>query len=122
MFFLAGLYNQQKPLLDELLDADVDDYAFVASFSAIQLNESGAIRSYCVWGEDVISLLPRTQIIVFMGEDGTLASGEWSHVQSVVGELMYEEEEHYPPRYRVIEFPAAEQLEQIGFTEGFGPD
>lgn len=122
VFFLAGLYNQQKPLLDELLDADVDDYAFVASFSAIQLNESGAIRSYCVWGEDVISLLPRTQIIVFMGEDGTLASGEWSHVQSVVGELMYEEEEHYPPRYRVIEFPAAEQLEQIGFTEGFGPD
>lgn len=121
VFFLAGLYNQQKPLLDEHLE-EMDDYVFVASFSAIQLNESGAIKSYCVWGENQECLLPRTQIIVFMGEEGTLASGEWSHVQSVIGEMMFEEEDYYPPRYRVLEFPSAEQLEQIGFTEGFEAD
>jgi hypothetical protein len=122
LVFLAGLYDQQKPLLDALLEDDVDNSAFVASFSAIQLNETGEIRSYCVWGENVVSILPRTQIIVFMGDDGVLASGEWNHVQSIVGELMFEEEEYYPPRYRVFEYPAAEQLAQIGFTEGFEGD
>lgn len=119
LHFLGGLYSDQKELLNELFQVDVDEAAFVSDFSAIQQEDTNQLQSYCVWGRDVDSLLPRTQHIVFADDSGVLASGEWEHVASFVGNLMEEVEDYYPTRYRVREFPSSEQLASIGRNEPF---
>ena len=116
--FFGEMYGQQKELLDALLDAG-ELIPFVASFSAIQNEESGVPLSYCVWGEGVDALLPESQFIVFVNDAGLQASGSFNHVANVVGDLMVADESYYPTRWRVVEFPRAEQLAEIGFSEPF---
>ena len=55
------------------------------------------------------------QKVVLMRDLGEppAAIGDWDRVQEVVGDLM-EETDHYPPRFRVREFPSNEALESIG--------
>ncbi len=112
--FLGGLYHEQKELLDRLFEWDVDNAAFVASFSGLRKEGSEKVSSYCVWGAGVDALLPKTQLVMFAGGDGLVASGEWDHVRSVVGDLMVPDERYYPMRYRVREFPSDQQLAEIG--------
>jgi len=45
-----------------------------------------------------------------------LARGRWEDVQRVVGHLMVEQQE-YPPRYLVDDFPTPEELAAIGKLE-----
>lgn len=116
--FLAGLYAEQKQLLDALADSS-EEAAFIASFSAIQDEETEQLSSYAVWGRDLETLLPEAQHLVFIDDDGMQASGEWLHVTSVLGDLMRRDDSFYPPRYRVDEFPSAKQLSTIGKIEPF---
>ena len=90
---------------------------FVASFSAIQREEDDQVFSYCVWGDGVDSLLPRTQLVMLATKDHETRCGEWEHVASVVGDLMEADDSYYPTRYRVRSFPSQEQLEEIGNLE-----
>jgi hypothetical protein len=109
-------YHEQKELLDKLHEKSGDDL-FVASFSAMQENETGLIRSYCVWSEGVDALLPRTDLVHFFvarGDDGSIvASAGWDRVQEVLGDLM-EPQGAYPERYRVRTFPTQKQIEALG--------
>lgn len=114
--FLGGLYCQQKELLDALLESG-EEIPFVASFSAMQKED--VRTTFCVWGHSVDSLLPCTEAIVFATESGIVAAGRWEHVASVVGDLMLPDENYYPLRYRVRDFPTADQIAEIGFCEPF---
>jgi hypothetical protein len=53
------------------------------------------------------------------GQPGQMA--DWSKVQAIAGELLVEEEQLYPPRFRVSDFPTPAQLELIG-GEPLGDD
>ena len=60
------------------------------------------------------SLLPKTQLIFFVGPAGAAAAGEWDRVAEVVGDLLEMDESLYPVRYRVKHSPTQEQLDAIG--------
>jgi hypothetical protein len=111
-------YNDQKELLDQIHQHTGQDL-FVASFSAVQHKETGRITSYSVWSAGVDTLLPETDDVVLLRPDGlankveVVAAGSFQRVQDVVGDLM-RPVGTYPERYRVLEFPSAEQLAAIG--------
>lgn len=114
---LGGLYADQKELLEKIYEPD-PQAPFVASFSALQERDTEEVKSYCAWTKGIESLLPKTNLIMLGDESGTMASGPWNHIQSIVGDLMTEDESFYPVRYRVNEFPSEQQLTEIGNTLG----
>jgi hypothetical protein len=114
--FLGGLYADQKEMLDEIYDRELID-VFVANFSGLQREEDGKLQTYCVWGEGVDSLLPKADYIMLPTKDGLAASGTWDDVADAVGELLQLDNELYPPRYRVREFPSPQHLEKIGVCD-----
>ena len=109
-------YAAQKELLDQLHAARKQDLV-VAAFNALQENPSGRMTSYGVWQRGLRSLLPVAEEVFFMGGDAQspelLARAPWESVEQIVGELMHEEE-CYPPRWRVEQFPSDRQLGQLG--------
>lgn len=109
--FLGGLYAEQKELLDAAHERGGID-VFVASFSP-KTRQDGTMDSYCVWGDGVDSLLPVARRIAFVREGPQLVGvGEWDRVSRIVGGLM-EPTEHYPPLYRVREFPDQVSLDAM---------
>ncbi len=101
-------YAEQKDLLDKLHESRGED-VFVASFSVAQHKETGKRINFCVWADGAVTLLPRTEQIVLGTISETPVVADWEKVESVVGELMTPLD-MYPERYRVTEFPSAEQL------------
>ncbi len=114
--FIGGLYAQQKELLDAIHEKEGAG-PFVASYSAIHKKPTDPLLTYCVWGQDVDSLLPKTQLIFFVGPAGAAAVGQWGRVAEVVGDLLELDENLYPVRYRVKQTPTQEQLDAIGKME-----
>jgi Protein of unknown function (DUF1444) len=113
---LAQTYAEQKDLFDKRHEREKTDI-FVATYSAMQ-NKAGRIASYCMWSDEVDSLLPKTDQIFFFcphaPKDKQLAArGDWNRVQSIVGDLM-EPQDTYPERWRVREFPSEAMLGKIG--------
>jgi hypothetical protein len=109
-------YGEQQELLAALHEKTGEDL-FVASYSALQNKETGRLHTYCVWSEDVDSLLPETDRIFFVkagdGGKAEMACGaDWDKARAVVGYLM-EAQDTYPERYLVREFPSAEQLAEM---------
>ena len=114
-------YHEQKELLEREYQ-NTGQNLFVASYSGLTHQETGEITSYCVWGENVVTLLPRADRIFLLrarpdGKPGELAAnGEWEKVRRIVGDLM-EPLDLFPTRYRVWEFPSDEMLAEIGGSE-----
>ncbi len=104
-------YAEQKELLDRL-HAKTSKNIFVATFNVVQ-DPQGRLLSYAVWAESVGSWLPQTDMLVFGGLEGEPTMVPWSKAQEEVGHLL-ESLDIYPPRYRVLEFPSAEQLAAMG--------
>ena len=71
--------------------------------------------SYCTWSEQVDTLLPHSELIVFKPQaadpDGLLLVG-WTEARTVVGELMVPTDDA-PERFRVRSFPGAAQLARL---------
>lgn len=111
-------YNDQKELLDQIHQQSGEDL-FVASFSAVQHKDTGRISSYSVWSEGVDTLLPETDDVVLLRADEEAdkvrlaAAGKFERVRQIAGDLM-QPLGTYPERYRVAEFPSAQQLAAIG--------
>lgn len=109
-------YAQQKQLLDKLHEKQGKDI-FVASFIAKQNDDTGEVRSFCMWRENVDSLLPVTDRVAFCSDalpDPSMESmPKWDQVLAIAGELT-ERTELYPERYRVRQFPSREQLRALG--------
>jgi hypothetical protein len=108
-------YAQQKELLDALHEKTGED-VFVASYSAVRNNDTGHIRTYCVWSQGVDSLLPRADTVYFVvveGEEGNvIANAPWERVVEVCGDRMTAQG-WYPERYRVQKFPTKKQLAEL---------
>lgn len=108
-------YSEQKDLLEKLNEKRGCD-EFVASFSGMQSKADGRLTSFCAWTEGIVSLLPRTDRIMFARLEREEAFGpvEWARAVEVVGDLMTEMDGLYPPRFRVEAFPSDEQLRRMG--------
>ena len=104
-------YAEQR----EMLDATTDKDMFVASFYIVQKPETGHVMTYCVWGKDVLSLLPRTDAIAFMQEGKGPLMATWDRAIEVVGHLM-QPLGIYPERFRVSDFPTDDELTAMGAT------
>lgn len=106
-------YADQKESLDRLHEKENTDI-FVATCTAVRNQETDEIFTYAVWPEGVDTLLPETDRVI-LGADGQPGQmAEWNRVCEVVGDLMELDESLYPPRYRVREFPTADQRTEIG--------
>lgn len=117
MICLGRDYAEQAELLNERCRARGED-VFVASYTAMENTKTGESLSYCVWAEGVDTLLPETDRVFFLrprdqAEADVAASGDWERVRRVVGHLMTPAGLH-PERYRVTDFPTADQLAEIG--------
>jgi hypothetical protein len=69
----------------------------------------------CIWTKDVITLLPKTDLVHFFDAEKKkmVAIAEWDRVVEIVGDLMLEQG-MYPERYLVQDFPTGEQLGWLG--------
>src|SRR5262249_7945944 len=110
-------YSEQKEILDALHSKRGED-VFVASYSAMQKKAGGQVMSFCVWSDNVDSMLPCTDEVLFFRQTSedkgeTLATGNGDRVRQVVGGLMTPLN-LWPVRYRVNKFPTASQLAEIG--------
>lgn len=100
-------YAGQKSLLDDLHQRNGTD-VFVASATVVE--KDGLLRSYCTWTEGVDTLLPRTELLVFLRlRDGQLEQAltlAWDVAAELASHLM-EATDFSPVRYRVRQFPDA---------------
>ena len=111
-------YDDQKAALNELHEKKGKDI-FVASYSAVEKEETGEIRSYCVWSEGVIAFLPKTDYIYFFravdSENGDIvAMAPWTDAEAVLGDRI-KPVGVYPERYLVEGFPTEEEIAGFGF-------
>jgi hypothetical protein len=97
----------------ERLHQKTGEDIFVASFSAMEDKESGQIATFCAWTKNVLSFLPRTNRVAFMADGQQPVMAPWERVVEVAGDLM-KPVGMYPERFRVEEFPTAEQLAAMG--------
>ena len=104
-------YHQQKELLEALHEKTGDD-VFVATFSGLE-NKDG-LTTYCAWTKGVPTLLPKSELIALVhpNEEMPPLFVPWQAVAEIAGDLMTPTD-LYPSRYRVDEFPSAEQLKQL---------
>ena len=57
-------YSEQKDVLEKLYEKRGCD-EFIASFSGLQSKADGRLASFCAWTEGIVSLLPKTDLIMF---------------------------------------------------------
>lgn len=106
-------YAQQQELLNAIHERENVDI-YVASHKILE-RKDGFAYSVCVWTKGVDSSLPRAENIAFMvdPEGGDHFVVSWEAAASIVGNLLEEETEFVPVRYRVREFPNAAQIAEL---------
>jgi uncharacterized protein YtpQ (UPF0354 family) len=106
-------YSQQQGLLNDIHNLEEIDI-FVASYKIFE-REDGSAYSTSIWSNGIDSLLPQAENIAFLvdleGKDNFLVP--WEAAMSVIGSLLEQEPGLMPVRYRVREFPDAEQLVRL---------
>ncbi|MGB8917932.1 MAG: hypothetical protein WCC89_13825 [Candidatus Sulfotelmatobacter sp.] len=106
-------YSQQQGLLNDIHKLEEIDL-FVASYKIFE-REDGSSYSACIWSNGIDSLLPQAENIAFLvdleGKDHFVVP--WDAAVSVVGSLLEQEPSLMPIRYRVRQFPNAEQLIEL---------
>lgn len=119
--YLQGEYAEQKTLIEKIQSRDdVEDplCAFIATYSVLQKKDSSEILSYSVWGEGVDTLLPETdRVVLIKSRDKSEGFVPWGRVLEVMGADIEEVPGLYPKRFRVREFPTAEQIAEMEPTE-----
>jgi hypothetical protein len=98
-------YGEQKPLLEAIHEQTGRDL-FVASYSALsRKNSDDLFTSYCVWTENVTSLLPKAETIAFVRMDrGIPGRFKWDTACAVLGDRV-RPIALSPPRFLVESFP-----------------
>lgn len=100
---LADVYAAQKEAL-EALHEQAPQELFVATFA---LHDSdGDWQSYCVWSEDVPTLLPVTDWVAMVpeAEHAAILRVDWSDLVNICGARLRATDEH-PARFLVTSFP-----------------
>ncbi|NOK07805.1 hypothetical protein [Corallococcus exercitus] len=108
-------YQEQTARLRQQHEQEGSD-VFVAAFIPKQ-DDQGRLFSQTHWPNDAETLLPRTDVILFMdaalGPDAPpVATVRWDLVVRDAGTLLMPELGMYPERYRVQGFPSKEQLQR----------
>jgi hypothetical protein len=113
---MGQMYAAQAELLNKRHQQNGTDI-FVASFSGMTEQSTGRVSSYCMWAENVDSLLPETDEVFLVRPNEksvtTAARGSWDVVRQQANDLM-EPQGTYPERWRVRSFPDASVLAKIG--------
>ncbi|WP_433886871.1 hypothetical protein [Pseudomonas vranovensis] len=112
-----GIYSTQKEFLDKIHEAHPEDI-FVATHRLYSDAENGnSSFSIAAWTEGVFTSLPQTDrvILVQPQADGSAQTQvvAWHEVETLLGGLLSKDGELYPPRFRTLGFPSAEQLQQL---------
>lgn len=106
-------YSHQQKLLNEIHEKEKIDI-FVASYKIYE-REDGTAYSACIWSNGVDISLPQSENIAFLididSKDHFMVP--WEAAKSVVGDLLEQEPDLTPVRYRARQFPSAEQLEKL---------
>ncbi|EKU23896.1 DUF1444 domain-containing protein [Xanthomonas graminis] len=113
----APAYSLQKELLEKIHAANQADI-FVASYRVFEENDgSGRQFSLATWTRDVDTSLPKADRIAFVVPkdegDADVVVADWDKAVAVVADLMEQEPDFYPPRFRVRAFPSEAQLRQL---------
>lgn len=103
-------YAEQEALLEKLHERTGEDI-YVGSYSGVDAKDRS--WSYALWAENIVTLLPRAEYLVFVHADGeNIMFVPWDAAVAIAGDLMHDAG-LYPVRYRVDEFPSPEQLERL---------
>lgn len=103
-------YAEQKELLDELNEKNSGGVV-VATYNVVK-DDTGHVNSYAVLSPGVDTLLPETDLIIFMREGHPALMVEFVLVEARGSHLMTAMD-IYPPRYRIRESPTDSELTEI---------
>jgi hypothetical protein len=107
---LAEYGAQQKPLQDK-----VGGDTFVATFKGVE-RPDGTLTSLSTWSENVATLLPKTEEIVFVlgpGSNAPVVFGvPWTVVERIAGDHLVREPDLDPPRWRT-RWPDADTVAKL---------
>jgi len=114
--FIGELCHKQREAINKRNDSGATQVN-VAGYFAEEDRSTGVPTSYAVWRDDAVTLLPRSDRIIFAesGEGELIGWASWEAVTAVVGSLM-NEQDSYPVRYRVQCLPSPEELAAINLN------
>jgi hypothetical protein len=105
-------YQQQKADLERIYEREQTD-VFVASHAQWE-SPDGASYTCCVWSKDIPSLLPKTEMIIFLidadGDKKDVFVVSWDLVESHFPELLPQAKHLFPARQEAYTFPTPEQI------------
>lgn len=111
----ATEYGEQKAHLDKIHEESGVDI-FVANFSVVESDRDSRWRTYCVWSEDIDSLLPRTDAIAIAEDkpgDDALFFCKWQDVFEIASNAIVAEPEVYPERFRTTNWPDERTMNKL---------
>lgn len=113
---LAGTeYLSQKEHLNALHERDGTDI-FVAAYGAIRTKD-GLEHSYASWGENIDSLLPKTDLVAMGSDDSQgdkwLALVRWEDVDRIAPGCLVPDPTCDPVRYRTVRWPDPAAITQL---------
>ncbi len=112
--YAAQAYRQQSETLQKYVEARGED-VFVGSWLLESAEDAppGECTTLVVWTEDVETLLPEADEVVFNGSGKVLHRAPWVRVRAVVPHLM-ELTEYFPARWKIDGFPKDKELLAMG--------
>jgi hypothetical protein len=113
---LNRVYTDQAALIEKIHEKDGTDI-YVAQFNGTYKKDTDDYDSWSVWSKGVVTLLPRTERVMFFDNDKPetekiVADVDWRIVSLQCAPLM-KDAGFTPPRYLVESFPTPEQLEAM---------
>jgi uncharacterized protein YtpQ (UPF0354 family) len=108
---MALEYNEQKELLTAQYHKR-NEAVFVATFNGVQNDKTQWASSYCVWTAGVPTLLPRTDSIALVRPQAAPVIVPWEVAANELPHLLTPLD-MYPARFRVDDFPSADELQRL---------
>ncbi|HEX6241967.1 MAG TPA: DUF1444 family protein, partial [Polyangiales bacterium] len=113
--FVGGSYQEQKQVLEQRFEREERD-VYVAAFAALQ-RDDGTLCSYCVWGENVASLLPETDLVFLAGgrdEARWTLEVRWADLLAAAGDVLEPTHAFGPLRWETSRWLSAAELRALG--------
>ena len=109
--FIVAYHNQGLSLEKDLKQSG--DPTFVASVTVIQ-RKDGTYSSAAVWTQGVRTLLPKTDLLVFVHEyKSVIAIAPWEKVFQEFGHFM-QKKDLSPERFLVTRWPPFDGVQRLG--------
>jgi hypothetical protein len=114
----AADYAQQQAWLQ----ADLGNDVYVAGYGVRERSDS-PMFSHCAWSKGVTQSIPQTDFVALVSDpDGDHPHEPrpflvtWQQASETVGTMM-QQQDLYPPRYFITDFPSPAQIEHLSSTE-----